>query len=46
MPWYGQEWGKSALPLEILSHGDAYTASPREVGLVNTASPPRGVGKP
>ncbi|VDP21401.1 unnamed protein product [Schistosoma margrebowiei] len=34
MPWYGREWGESALPLEILSHGRAYTASAREVLLI------------
>ena len=31
MPWYGREWGESALPLEMLSHGHAYIASAREV---------------
>ncbi|VDP59433.1 unnamed protein product [Schistosoma curassoni] len=34
MPWYGREWGESAVPLEILSHGHAYTASAREVLLI------------
>ncbi|VDP64133.1 unnamed protein product [Schistosoma mattheei] len=31
MPWYGQEWGEFAIPLQRLSHGHAYIASAWEV---------------
>ncbi|CAH8609402.1 unnamed protein product [Schistosoma intercalatum] len=30
MPWYGREWGKSAFPPEMLSHGHVHTTTARE----------------